>query len=85
MSVKSKEITTAIKYLIAGKRAEADHWARQWGWKPKEWRYVHSPLVLKGLRVDPKQCIRFIGTWYLRPDADEIRVEYYALVQRSKR
>lgn len=58
-------------FYCAGDYKQAAYWANQDGLKSKEWSYVTSPDVLKG--IYPLK-IKFVGEYFKHPEYPEIRL-----------
>lgn len=56
--------------LIAGRREEAEHFARSRGLREGEWVFARSPRAL--VYMDARIPVQRVGTWYERTDLLEI-------------
>ena len=67
--------------IIAGTFKEAEYWAEEMKLPKKDWRYVLDADHIKGMHdVD----IKFVGNWYRRPDAKELKAEA-AWIERTRK
>ena len=57
-------------YIFAGKKFEADDWARKHGYNPNEVKYISNCQMLRGISRN-FQYVQ-IGTWFTRNDTREI-------------
>jgi len=60
-----------LTLIIAGTHSQAKYWAEQWN-LGRDWVFINEPRQLYGIRGAD---IRFAGTWYSRPDAEELEME----------
>ncbi len=54
-----------MKLVIAGNHSQAEHWARELGWKRGEWKYLSSRHQMYG--CEPGTQIHLVGLWPSHP------------------
>ncbi len=58
-----------VRLVLAGNHRQAERYARENGWQPRDWRYLAGEAYARGFR-DVE--LHKVGTWYERADAAEI-------------
>lgn len=58
-----------VRLVLAGNHHQAERYAREKGWQPRDWRYLAGEAYARGFR-DVE--LHKVGTWYERDDAAEI-------------
>lgn len=66
----AKPVQKQPMYIVAGNRGQAELWARELGYTPKEWRYIDQNSC-RGIQTD---VIFLVGTYYARKDWPELQV-----------
>jgi len=58
-----------VRLVLAGNHRQAERYARENGWQPRDWRYLAGEAYARGFRYVE---LHKVGTWYERADAAEI-------------